>query len=343
MKPSRLLLAVAVAASLLGVVYVSHANESAGLKMTRAAERFIASLTAEERARATFAFDDDERLNWHFVPLQTDNKTPKRKGVRLEELSQAQRDAAMDLLRAGTSTDGFIKATTIMSLESILHDLEKDRGAVRSPGWYFYSIFGTPSRTGRWGWRVEGHHLSLNFVVDGGKVLSATPAFFGANPALVKDGRLKGTRILAEAENLARNLSESLSPDQQKMARQENQFPEVQGGRRDPSVGAPKGVPGSRMTERQRDLLFKLLESYTSRMSAEIAQAQMSDIRRTGLDEIYFAHAGELKDGSPHTYRVHGPTFVVEFLNVQSDSAGNPANHIHSALRNIKGDFGLTN
>src|SRR5437868_3340356 len=150
MKPSRILLVLMLTALVAGVAYVSQTTESAGVRMVRAAERFLARLSAEQRNGAVFGFDDKERLNWHFIPLQHENKAPKRKGVRLEEMSPEQRDAALELLRTGTSHDGFIKATTIMSLESILHDLEKDRGPVRNPGWYFFTIFGTPSRMEKW-------------------------------------------------------------------------------------------------------------------------------------------------------------------------------------------------
>jgi hypothetical protein len=309
--------------------------------MARAAENFLASLTPAQRAQATIPFDDKERSNWQFIPLQYDSKTPKRKGVRLEVMSREQRSAALELLRAGTSPDGYVKATTIMSLESILHDLEKGRSVTRNPGWYFFTVFGAPSRSGKWGWRVEGHHLSLNFVVNGGKVVACTPAFFDANPALVKQGPRKGTRILAEAEDLALELYRTLSDDQRQLARQDKQFPEIEGGSRAPSVGEPTGLPGSKMLEQQRMLLLKLLESYANRMPVEIGEAQVNEVRQQGLDSVYFAYAGEFKDGSPHTYRVQAPSSLVEFLNVQADSAGNPANHIHSAWRNVKGDFGM--
>src|SRR6516164_9925345 len=137
MKPSRILLVLALTTLVAGVAYVGQTSESTGAKMVRAAERFLASLTPDQRQRAVFGFDDKERFNWHFIPLQHENKTPKRKGVRLEEMNPDQREAALELLRSGTSHEGFTQATTIMSLESILHDLEKGRGAVRNPGWYF--------------------------------------------------------------------------------------------------------------------------------------------------------------------------------------------------------------
>jgi hypothetical protein len=341
MKPSRLLLALTTALILAGAAYVSQVNERTGAQMARAANDFLASLTEDQRAKATLPFDDPERFNWHFVPLQDAQKRPTRKGLRLEEMNEAQQRAARELVRTGTSPDGYQKATTIMSLESILHELEK-AGPVRNPGWYFFTVFGTPSRTGRWGWRVEGHHLSLNFVVDGANIVSATPAFFGANPAIVRQGARKGTRALPEAEELAGLLVAALDTDQKAAAHQGMQFPEVEGQTKRPRVGTPAGLAGAKMTEKQRTLLWKLLRAYAGRMPADVAAAELQDVEKAGLDQVYFAYAGEVAPGTPHTYRVQGPTFRVEFLNVQADSAHNPANHIHSVWRNAKGDFGVS-
>src|SRR5262245_16968799 len=195
MKLLRVFVALVLAAGLTGVAYVGQATESAGVKMTNAAQKFLDTLPAEQRAKASFAFDDKERINWHFVPREQDKK-PTRKGVSLEQMNAEQKAAALELLRAGTSPDGFTKATTIMSLEAILHELEQGKGPVRNPEWYFFAVFGTPSKTGKWGWRVEGHHLALNFTIDSGKVIGSTPAVFGANPATVKDGPRKGLRTL---------------------------------------------------------------------------------------------------------------------------------------------------
>jgi len=342
-KLARVLLALAVLASLTGVAYVSRENESSGSKMADAAAKFLGSLSSEQKAKATFAFADKERLNWHFVPLQDERKRPTRKGLRLEEMTEAQQDAAKGLLRAGTSSDGYVKASAIMSLEIVLRELEQRGSMVRNPGWYFFTVFGEPSKTGKWGWRVEGHHLSLNFVVDGGKIVASTPAFFGANPATMKQGPNKGARVLPEADDLAKELFKTLDDEQRKVAFQKEQFAEIQGSTPAPKVGEPKGLSAAQMTESQRATLLKLLQAYADRMPADISAAELAEVREAGLDRVFFAYAGGLESGKPHTYRIQGPTFVVEFLNVQEDSAKNPANHIHSAWRNIKGDFGLTN
>src|SRR5438874_12911372 len=218
MKLRRMLLALVITGALVGVAYVGQTSEPAGVRMVTAAEKFLDSLDKEKRDKATLAFDDKERTNWAFTPQQDKEKRSTRKGLPLVEMSEEQRKAAFDLLRAGTSPEGAKKATTIMSLENILHDLEKNGAMVRNPGWYFFTVFGTPSKTGKWGWRVEGHHLALNFTVDGGQVIGVTPALFGANPASVKAGPRQGLRTLPEAQDLAQNLFKSLDDEQRKVA-----------------------------------------------------------------------------------------------------------------------------
>src|SRR5437764_549078 len=151
--------------------------------MSVAADKFLSTLSEEQKKKVSFSFDDKERTNWHFVPLQDKSKKSTRKGVPLEEMNAEQKAAALALVKAGTSMSGYDKAVTIMSLEAILRDLEKSGAMVRNPDWYFFTVYGTPGKTGKWGWRVEGHHLSLNFAIDNGKVASVTPSFFGANPA----------------------------------------------------------------------------------------------------------------------------------------------------------------
>ena len=149
MKLFRLLLALPVLGLVVSVAYVAQATESAGAKMAGAADKFVASLTADQKGKAVIDFDDKERFNWHFTPQQDAAKKSTRKGLPLEEMSPEQRDAAKELLKAGTSAVGYEKASTIMSLESILADLEsKDGRMVRNPGWYFLPSSAPPRRPG---------------------------------------------------------------------------------------------------------------------------------------------------------------------------------------------------
>ena len=340
MRLQRLLGCLAVVGALVAVAVVGQSKEPVGSRMVGAAEKLIDSLTPEQKQKLVFKFDDPERTNWNFVPLQDKEKKPLRKGLRLDEMTAEQRAAAMALVKTGTSNDGYIKAVMIMGLEAILRDVEKDGTNARNPDWYFFSVFGTPQKTGQWGWRVEGHHLSLNFTIDSGKLLSATPAFFGANPAVIRDGDRRGRAVLPEAEDFARQLAASLSDDQKKSAYRDKDFPEIEQAKAAPNVGEPQGLSAAKMNEKQRDVLMKLLESYARRLTPEIADVQVQEARDAAAEKLYFAFSGAFEEGKPVTYRVYGPTFVVEFLNVQQDGSKNPANHIHSSWRSIGGDFG---
>lgn len=339
MKTLRMTLAALALLGVGGLAYVAQQARPAGAHMVDAAGQFLASLKDDQKAKATFPFDSKERINWHFIPLEANGKST-RKGLSLEEMTPAQKQAALGLLRAGTSATGARAAETIMSLETILKSQEK-KGPTRNPGWYFFTVFGTPSKTGAWGWRVEGHHLSLNFTLQGTQVVTATPQFFGANPAEIKTGDAKGKRILAATEDTARALFKALTDDQKKTAYHAKAFPEPKARSVTPDVGAPVGLSAAQMTEAQRAILRKLITSYTERMTTEVAAEETKRLEQAGFGKVHFAYNGGTMLGEPHTYRVQGPTFVVEFLNVQSDAAGNRANHIHSAWRRIEGDFGI--
>jgi hypothetical protein len=342
MTRKQILLAFGLMVVLAGAGFVARETEEPGLRMSRAADKFLASLEPKQKSKATFAFDDKERTRWFFTPQQKDRKA-LRKGLPLEEMTEKQKELATELLRSGTSQTGFKKATTVMSLESILASLEKKGIFVRDPQWYFFTIFGTPSKTGKWGWRVEGHHLSLNFTIDSGKIVSATPAFYGANPAEVKGGKDKGLRALPETEKPFRDLLGLLDADQRKTARQAKLFPEIEEAVKKPGVGAPVGIPAEKLTEKQQTALATLIEGYANRLPGEIAAYELAEIKRAGPGKVHFAYAiAEDKPGKPYSYRIQGPTFVIEYVNEQKDAAGNPANHIHSCWRNMRGDFGLT-
>jgi hypothetical protein len=203
------------------------------------------------------------------------------------------------------------------------------------------SIFGKPAKTGKWGWRIEGHHLSVNFTIDRGEVESPTPFLFGANPATVKAGDRAGLRAIPEVEDRAKELIKSFDDDQKTVAHRDKHFPEIAENTPAAKIGDPVGIPGAKLTEKQRDSLMKLLEAYAARMPAEVAAREMKAAKDAGIEKVYFAYSGEAETGKAYTYQIQGPTFVVQFLNVQADGSGNPANHIHSVWRRLPSDFGL--
>ena len=167
--------------------------------MASAAGAFVNSLSPEQRPKAVFPFKSDERLHWNFIP----SEAFPRNGLLLKDMNENQRKLVHDLLKSALSQRGYLTATSIMDLESTLGDLERraresGRGAesmAREPLKYYVSVFGTPSTRETWGWRVEGHHVSLHFTVVNGNLVASSPTFFGSNPAEVMEGPKKGLRL----------------------------------------------------------------------------------------------------------------------------------------------------
>jgi len=317
------------------------AAERSASSMASAATTFLASLTPEQRAQATFDFGSDERTRWNFIPPQAF----PRKGLTFKAMSEAQREKAHALLKTGLSQRGYTTAASIMDLESTLGALERAaRGAgqraenfAREPLEYYVSVFGTPSGKDPWGWRVEGHHVSIRFTLVNGQVDTGAPSFFGSNPAEVREGPKAGLRILAHEEDPARALVTSLDPSQRAKALIQNvAFNDIlTGNKLEVSPLSPVGISMGELTANQKPMLMQVIEAYTTAMASDIAADRMARVTKAGVDKIAFAWAGELERGKKHYYRVQGPTFLVEFDNTQNDG-----NHIHSVWRDFAGDFG---
>lgn len=330
-----------VAASAAFVFSYDNVADAPGGKMSAAAQQLIGSLDDAQKAQISKAYDSPERVKWHFVPLDT------RKGLPLKEMNEDQRKYARTLLTTALSESGFKKADTIMHLEQLLQALEgPDRRWPRDWMLYYVTIFGDPSKSERWGLSWEGHHLSLNFVVEKGRVIASTPQFMGTNPATVMSGGAgveKGTRVLAAEEQLAFDLLASLSATQRQVAVVSNEPPkEIRAaGEAQPPSDAAVGLPKSKMNERQKEILKQLVETYASSMPKAVSEERIAAIQKAGIDNVHFAWFGAQKPGIGHGYRVQGPTFVIEFVNTQPDAEGNPANHIHSVWRDMAGDFAI--
>lgn len=298
--------------------------------MADAAKAFLNSLTPEQRARATFQFVDEERLNWHYIPRV-------RKGLPLRDMTEEQKQLAHALLAAGLSQRGYIKAVSIMSLDEVLKQMEKGSGPQRDPDGYFFSVFGEPAETGTWGYRIEGHHISQNFTIAGGKLQDA-PSFFGTNPAEVKEGPRKGLRVLGREEDLGRELVQSLTADQKKVAIVSADAPKeilTEASRKAALNGQPSGLEASKMTPHQREIFQNLLDEYCYNMPDPVAQMREDQIKKAN-GKLYFAWAGGEQPGEGHYYRIQSPAFLIEF-----DDTQDHANHIHSVWRDFNNDFGL--
>lgn len=310
-----------------------HSTDTANsaLMMSTAADAFISSLSPDQRGRATFPFDDEQRFDWHFIPRA-------RKGIPFKDLDSAQRLLGAALLGAGLGQRGLIRAATIMSLDAILREMEKGAGPVRDPELYFLSIFGDARSAKPWGWRVEGHHVALNFALVDGKTIASTPAFFGTNPAEVLQGARKGLRALAPEEDLARMLIKALDDKQRSQAVVSEKAPSdiLSTNLRKAEPLKPAGLQTGRLGQKQQDILMSLLNEYAARHAPDIAAARLDRVRAAGLGNIFFAWAGGFEKGQPHYYRIQGPSFLVEYDNVQ-----NNANHIHTVWRDFNSDFGV--
>ena len=303
--------------------------DPAAVEMAQTANYFLQALAPEQKAKATYPLTDPERVNWHFIPKE-------RKGLPLKEMTQAQRHLATGLMASGLSSKGLIKATTIMSLEQILLDIEQGKGPKRDPEMYFITIFGEPKEAGTWGWRVEGHHLSLNFTVVEGQVGSVTPSFMGTNPGEVRIGTRTGLRTLAGEEIIARELAKSLTPEQRAAVIYTNTAPAdiITSADRKARVLEPKGLIASKLTATQQQLLWSVIAEYVGRARPEVATAELAKMRTAGVGQIHFAWAGSTEVGQGHYYRIQGPGWLLEYDNTQNNN-----NHVHAVWRDLKNDF----
>jgi len=331
MRPSRLVVALGLCV-LLASASMFSADPTAAA-MAAAATRFLGGLPLEQRQKVQFAFDSSEWTHWHFIP----NEMFARHGLTLKEMTPAQREAAHALLRTGLSQHGYLTATTIISLENVLRALENGGQFPRDPEQYWFAVFGTPAATGSWGWRFEGHHVSLHFAVTNGAVSVSTPTFFGSNPAEVRSGDRRGLRVLGFVEDPARALLTSLTDAQRAKAVLAGDAPgDILTMNQFPFASLePAGIPASELDGRQRELLMAVVDAYASQMTAEIAALRTARLRTAGVEKIRFAWAGAAERGRKHYYRAQGPTFLIEYDNTQND-----ANHIHSVWRDFEGDFG---
>ncbi len=335
MRPRLLALAALV---VFGTGLTMYASQRSAAAMAGAADKWLASLSADQRLRAMFPFDSDEHTHWHFVP----NESFPRRGVQIKDMSEAQRTLAWSLLQTGLSARGVTTARSIMELENVLKSIEgANRQFARDHEAYQFSVFGTPGDKKAWGWRFEGHHVSVRFDVVNGVLTSSTPSFFGANPAEVRvdvpGAAPRGTRVLGPEEDAARALLDALDAAQKTAAivnvAAPNEMLTSNNLKADPQ--SPLGLKAAAMTPAQREKLSALIDVYAGYMTPDVAAERMDRLNKAGLENIAFAWAGETDKGKKHYYRLQGPTFLVEYDNAQNDG-----NHIHSVWRDFNGDFG---
>jgi hypothetical protein len=316
--------------SISGLVLVAAARFAPDRPHSTAAalQKLVESLPVDQKLSAGLPLDHPERFNWHYVPR-------RRAGVEFKVMSQDSRGRLDQLLQTELSPHGFQTARQIMALDQILFEIE--RSPIRDAEAYSLVYFGDPGNVSRWAWRFEGHHLSMNFTYEGAKRVSTTPMFYGANPAAVQHGPQKGTRTLAKEEDQGRRLLLALSQAGRTTAVLSATPPSdiVTRAARTVQIGEPQGLSYGAMNEQQRHMLLELVAVYLGRLSDEAAAEKREEIAREGLENLHFAWAGGDQPGTPHYYRIHGPTLLIEYDNTQ-----NQANHIHTVIRDPRNDFG---
>ena len=311
---------------------IAHKHGSAA-GMTKAAERFVESLSGDQRDKTVYEYMDGERIFWYYPPVN-------RHGLPLRDMDDDQRQLAYSLMETGLTEDSFEKAKLIIEHESVLGPLEKEAGItsfVRDPDLYYWTVFGDPgSDSEPWGWRVEGHHISLNFSLWGDKFISMTPFFFGANPAEVRKGPKKGLRILDAREDLGFELMNSLDKGQTSTATIYSEAPYdiLTYNASRASLPPEEGLPASKMNDTQKEILRSLVNVYVNQVRSDMANDKWARLEAEGFDGLHWAWGGPTEEGNAHYYRIHGGNFVVEFDNRQ-----NGANHIHSVWRDVENDF----
>lgn len=326
------------------------ASDPPGTQMATFADALVDSLDESQRAEAMMDYESSDRSAWHFIPKDD------RKGAPLSEMNQAQRTAALRLVRAALSESGYDKTLRVMLIEGVVADLEGEgRRWPRDPNLYYVTLFvkpsdqGTqPSDWGTWGLSFEGHHVSLNFVCRGGKVVDSTPQFLGAHPGTIpadyQGGLPGGTRILQDEEDLAFELINALDEAMQAKAIIDQTPPAEMrfAGDAQPAVDDQRvGIAYADLPPAEQQRLEQLVRVYTDVVADPIAKRRRDLIEKNGWDGVHFAWAGATEPGVGHYYRIRGDEFLIEFVNSQPDALGNPANHVHCVFRDLTGDFDL--
>jgi len=298
----------------------------AAQRIADAANRFLGLLDDSQRRTVLIAFESDNRLDWHYIPRS-------RPGLGLGEMRQAQADAARALFASVLNERGLQLLDGVRLLEGVLRE---QQGSFRDPGRYYVSVFGRPGAF-PWGWRFEGHHLSLNVALPAAGRIAVTPFFAGAHPATVRDGPNRGFRLLGTSEDLARQIMAGLGEPQRRVAIiADRSFGEIVASpQRERDLGTPRGLALGEMTGEQRNLVEALIERFLGTLAPDLATIQKRRVLEQGLAAFRFAWAGSLVPGEAHYFRLHGPATVIEHDNTQ-----NGANHIHAVWRDLAADFG---
>jgi hypothetical protein len=308
-----------------------------------AADAWLATLTADGRKKAVFPVEDDEWRKWmnqHFYV---------RQGVGFLEMNDAQREAAIGLLRASLSAKGLKLSRDIMKLNHTLGELNNDNFVEYGEGRYWLTVMGTPSATEPWGWQLDGHHLIVNYFVLGDQVV-VTPFFAGSEPVIARSGKYAGTAILQDEQKAGLDMLLALDDAQRakaivRVSKTGND--NVGEAFKDNVVLDYAGIRASDLSASQKKQLLALIELYVSNIREGHAKVRMEDVRQH-LDATYFTWIGGSDPGAVYYYRIHSPVVLIEFdhqlpaglRHVNPPGVPN-RDHIHTVVRTPNGnDYG---
>jgi hypothetical protein len=316
----------------------SLAQKNTNKPALEAVKVLLKTLTDEQLKKTVFPYDTDERRNWFYIPTE-------RKGLPLLEMTEPQKQAAIQLLKTSMSQQASDASVAIMQLEIILKKIENlpPDNHRRHPEKYYFSIFGTPNPQTLWGWRIEGHHISLNFTAESGKIVSATPQFFGSNPAIVPNGYPEaGKQIFKQEEVLGFDFLNSLNTTQRQKAIVSDKCPwEIFSSNLAHVMvidTIKTGLSYKDMTKEQQQKLVQMVAYYVRRYPKGFADEFMNKIETAGLNNLIFTWMGAKEPNignGGHYYRIQNPVLWIEYDNTQ-----NNANHIHTVIRDLTNDFG---
>ncbi|MFN3166588.1 MAG: DUF3500 domain-containing protein [Phycisphaeraceae bacterium] len=296
-------------------------------KRTRAAAvALLASLDEGQREKAARPIRDPLRKDWHFIPRD-------REGLALGEMSVQQKTLVHALMQTALSDSGYLKATDIIWLETVLYEMS-NQNPMRDPGKYMLVIFGDPADlSAAWGWRLEGHHLSINLTYTP-EAIGVTPLFFGTNPAVVPAGPLAGKRVLADAHHLAVAFAKSMSDDQRKqMMLAQKPRDVITGPGREKVLDQHAGLLAKDMTDAQQADLLRLLWAHWGSLDSDHARdLYWRVVNLFGdapiLHDYSFAWAGPIDADKPFYYRIRGERFLVEY-------SCQGKNHVHAVIHDL--------
>ncbi len=299
--------------------------------LSQKANAFLTTLSPELKTQAMFPLNDPERFNFNFVPLA-------RKGPTFNDFNEQQKTSALSLLRASLSEQGYKKSIDIMELEKVLIIIERQtsESRYRDPLNYHFSIFGTPTPDKPWGWRFEGHHITINFASTEGQMVSSTPSFFGSNPGIVRIEEQKGKQVLKLESELALALVNSFTAEQLKVAKFSPEAPKeiITGNNRKATNIEPRGISFKALSSDQKKDFLQLLEVFVNNYQLGFSKTLMAKIKKAGMENLSFAWAGGLTFEVPQYYRIQGPMLLIEYDNIQNNS-----NHVHTIVRDLTNDF----